>query len=75
MSDYSPLACPQCFGEHASEDGFAVRRCDDCGIEFRLRERVPIRSGNPPDFWAGRNMALAFLALVVLLTLILVGAW
>ncbi len=45
-----PLACPVCASENASDvDALAVRRCAGCGIEFRPRVRVPMRSYGPND--------------------------
>ncbi|MFV8749057.1 hypothetical protein ACNOYE_00740 [Nannocystaceae bacterium ST9] len=46
MARRPPLACPQCASVQAAEDGFGVRNCDECGIEFRPRGRVPIRRGS-----------------------------
>lgn len=33
--------------ERSRESRYAARICDECGIEFRPRERVPIRRGSP----------------------------
>jgi hypothetical protein len=43
-----PLACPQCAAERSRESSWGARLCDACGIEFRPRERIPIRTATPP---------------------------
>jgi hypothetical protein len=69
MPRHPALACSQCADERSRESRYGARVCEACGIEFRPRERVPIRCGSPVTGarWDGWPMMFAIMVVFGLL--------
>ena len=69
MPRRSPLACPRCASERSCEGEFAARICDDCGIEFRPRGRIPYRrdASKPVERFGGWTTTFAIAGIAALI--------